>query len=103
LNTNIFESAFEYNNSDNDISNIFVKNIFDDENASNLVCSEDISTDTIKYIPLSEFMYADTRMYILTGGLPRVETKIKPIPTAIFSAALIGIFYLQHDLQMKTI
>lgn len=59
--------------------------------------------DTIAYLPLSEFMYADTRRYILSGGLPQVETKIKPIPAAIFGTGLATAFVLQHQLQMKTI
>jgi hypothetical protein len=113
LNTNIFESnkylgsIIADNISDNGINNIFVRNIFDEEiiaeDISVLSLSENNNSDTIKYISLSDFMYADTRMYILSGGLPRVETKLKTIPTAILSAALVGIFYLQHDLQMKTI
>ncbi|MDR0926213.1 MAG: YfiM family protein [Ignavibacteria bacterium] len=61
------------------------------------------ATDTIPKIPLSEFIYADTRRYSLAGGLPQAETKIKPLTAAIFAGTYTGIFILQHQLQMKTI
>lgn len=59
--------------------------------------------DELKYIPAESFLYADTRRYIITGGTPLFETKIKPLTLSIFSGTLAGVFILQHQLQMNTI
>ena len=71
-------------------------NIFDKENI-------DAAEKHNKYINEKDFWYADTKMSILIGGLPSLETKIKPIPTTILAVGLAGAFILQHQLQMKTI
>ncbi len=61
------------------------------------------NSDSLRYIPLENFLYGDTPRYIIMGGTPLVETKIKPLNLAIFTGALAGLFVLQHELQMNTI
>ena len=54
-------------------------------------------------LPLWQFRNADMQRYMLAGGTPLIETKIKPVPFAIFSTALVGAFIVQHEMQMNTI
>lgn len=98
---------------------VFSQNIFEKNKSSpkgaELFCQNDNILDSvslqsidslkhqIKYIPETEFNYADTRRYILVGGTPQIETKIKLVPSAIFAGTLTGLFILQHQMQMKTI
>lgn len=59
--------------------------------------------DTINHISTSEFMFADTRRYLIDGSLPLKTTKIKPISVSIFGASLTGLFIVQHEMQQSTI
>ena len=54
-------------------------------------------------ISLSDFIYADTRLYILSGGFPTVVSNIKPLPAVLLGAGLGAAFVIQHQLQMNTI
>jgi hypothetical protein len=55
------------------------------------------------YLPQEDFYYANNPRTLLNGNMPNLQTKIKPIPTAIIGASYIGIFFLQHYGQMNTI
>ncbi len=59
--------------------------------------------DTINQISTNEFMFADTRRYLIDGSLPMRLTKIKPVSAAIFGATLTGLFIIQHEMQQSTI
>ena len=59
--------------------------------------------DTINQITTNEFIFADTRRYLIDGSLPMRLTKIKPVSAAIFGATLTGLFVVQHEMQQNTI
>jgi len=67
------------------------------------------AVDTIKdttanrYIPLSEFMYANSRRYSMSGELPLKVTEIRPATTIAFGAGFAGIFVAQHIFQLRTL
>jgi len=56
-----------------------------------------------KYIPASEFMYADNPRYTISGELPLRETQIKPLKTIAFGAGFSVVFIAQHILQKNTL
>ena len=77
----------------------FVNNLFEVESFS----LSDELTQSSKYIPLEEFMYADTRRYILIDDLPLKESDINPYIAGAFGVGLAATFILQHQMQMNTI
>lgn len=56
-----------------------------------------------KYIDSSEFYYANTKRFSLTGKLPLKETDINYLNTGLFAGFFTTWFYLQHVGQMETI
>ena len=56
-----------------------------------------------KYIPLSEFIYADNQRYTISGNLPLKETEIKPLSTLAFGAGFSAVFVAQHIFQLRTL
>lgn len=62
-----------------------------------------VSAESVKLLDSSEFRYADTHLFTITGDLPQDETRIKPL-TASIAAASLGVgFYLQHEGQLSSI
>lgn len=59
--------------------------------------------DSNKYLPLDQFFYANNQRTTIDGSLPLLQSKIKPIPTAIFGVTVGGIFVTQHIVQMNSI
>lgn len=53
--------------------------------------------------PIADFTYAGNRRWLIDGTQPFKTTKIKPISAIAFTAAMAGIFYIQHDMQQNTI
>ncbi len=54
------------------------------------------SPDTVNYVPLSRFTYANQRRYTLDGSLPRKITKIKPVNAAIVGGVYLGAIVFLH-------
>ncbi len=72
-------------------------------NISDTNKTEKLVTDSLIYISPENFLYANNRRYILAGGTPLIETKLKPLNFYIFAGALTGAFILQHEMQINTI
>lgn len=76
-----------------------------------IICAEEsiepadssIAVDRDKYLPDSLFTFAGSPMYTITGDKPLLETRLRPVTASIVGASYIGLFYLQHQLQMNTI
>jgi len=84
----------------------FTINIFSKQ--TNSLSSDSIATiqdtsNSEKLVPESQFYYANNKRYTITGSLPNLTTKIKPIPAAILGGIFTAIFIVQHELQQNTI
>lgn len=96
---NFTDSSVDFTHLSVDFTDLFID--FDDKSVDSTNYFTD--SNTYKYVSLKDFVYADTRRYLLAAPLPLAETALKPIPAAIFGTTLAGVFYLQHKLQMETI
>ena len=102
VDSSLFENSTVIN------KNIFSESISDSNHEANLQKADLQVINTQLACASNEqpprlFRYADMQRYMLFGGTPPLETKIKPIPVAIFATALTGVFWLQHEMQMNTI
>lgn len=59
--------------------------------------------DSNNFIPVEEFMYADTRLASINGELPYKNTLIRPVPATIVGVTYTGLFLGQHFIQNSTI
>jgi hypothetical protein len=59
--------------------------------------------DTVPKLSQDKFMYADNIRHTLTGELPNLNTRVKPLNFAVFSGATLGFMVTQHIIQVNTI
>ena len=65
--------------------------------------SSSINSDEKKFVPLSEFFYADNQRHTISGGTPLKNSDLKLVPTLLFAGAYTAIFVAQHIGQTQTI
>ncbi|MCX7879502.1 MAG: YfiM family protein [Ignavibacteria bacterium] len=79
---------------------IYAKTHSQDTSVKNSTLSQSMNNSTLE---TENYFIADKPLFTITGTKIQKKSKIKPIPLAIFSATYVGVFTLQHILQLNTI
>ena len=69
---------------------------------TNKISSELIPSESLNY-SVNEFMIANSQRYLIDGSTALRATKLKPLEASVLGACLVGIFYVQHEMQQNTI
>ncbi len=105
-----FQFIFIINNafSKNNIQYFYQLNFFEDypSDTTSIIDSVSESNEINQknmLISQKDFFYADTKRFTLNGRLPNQITKIDPLSSCIVGASYILLFYVQHELQLRSI
>ncbi len=68
-----------------------------------IMMNDSIKSDSIIRVDESEFKYADTKRYTISGDLPYASTHFKLLPTIGVTSSIVSLFIAQHIFQVNSI